>query len=235
MTAKNRFLRAGLVFGLILLGMTGQARANLSLFFQGNGTFSGTAPTGTLSAVFTDVAGGVDLTITSNLGTGGAGENLDPGKALYLNFEKGSPTQAVDLAALNFQLISNTNFSQQATVMTGINSFKPDGDGNFDILFTYSKGTKAFLNGESQTYFITGNGVTSADFDFKSEIAPGVGSQWTGAVHIQNTPNGGSGSAFVGDTSPGSPPGVPEPSTMALAALGGLGFLGYGLRRRLKK
>jgi hypothetical protein len=32
-----------------------------------------------------------------------------------------------------------------------------------------------------------------------------------------------------------TPPSAPEPSTMALAALGGLGFLGYGLRRRLKK
>jgi hypothetical protein len=32
-----------------------------------------------------------------------------------------------------------------------------------------------------------------------------------------------------------TPPSVPEPSTMALAALGGLGFLGYGLRRLLKK
>jgi hypothetical protein len=28
---------------------------------------------------------------------------------------------------------------------------------------------------------------------------------------------------------------VPEPSTMAIAALGALGFIGYGLRRRLKK
>jgi hypothetical protein len=38
---------------------------------------------------------------------------------------------------------------------------------------------------------------------------------------------------FVGEAS--SPVTVPEPSTMALAGLGALGFLGYGLRRRLKK
>jgi hypothetical protein len=34
---------------------------------------------------------------------------------------------------------------------------------------------------------------------------------------------------------PATPVGVPEPSTMALAALGTMGFLAYGLRCRLKK
>jgi MYXO-CTERM domain-containing protein len=38
----------------------------------------------------------------------------------------------------------------------------------------------------------------------------------------------------AGDTSPGTPS-TPEPSSMAIAGLGALGFLGYGLRRRLKK
>jgi hypothetical protein len=167
------------------------------------------------------------LVITSNLASG---ENLDPGKALYLNFEKGSPTQATDLAALTFMLTANTGFSQAASVQKGVNSFKPDGDGTFDILFTYSPSTKAFTTGQSQTYLITGNSVTSADFNFPSTSAPGNGTRWIGAVHVQNTPSGGSGSAFVGGTPP-----VPEPSTLAIAGLGTLGFLGYGLRRRVKK
>jgi hypothetical protein len=38
-----------------------------------------------------------------------------------------------------------------------------------------------------------------------------------------------------GNNVPGNPNVVPEPSTMAIAGLGALGFMGYGLRRRLKK
>jgi len=57
------------------------------------------------------------------------------------------------------------------------------------------------------------------------------------------TPPGGSSTndgfeewaAPQGSIIPPPPTPTPEPSTMALAALGGLGFLGYGLRRRLKK
>jgi hypothetical protein len=55
----------------------------------------------------------------------------------------------------------------------------------------------------------------------------------TGANKLIATAN--SGALFETSKPPGSTPPVPEPSTVALAALGGLGFLGYGLRRRLKK
>lgn len=40
-------------------------------------------------------------------------------------------------------------------------------------------------------------------------------------------------SGAIFETAP--PPSVPEPSTLAVATLGALGFIGYGLRRRLKK
>jgi len=53
---------------------------------------------------------------------------------------------------------------------------------------------------------------------------------------VSFTQSGGPGnaiSATVTETS--TIPGVPEPSTMALAALGALGFVGYGLRRRKAK
>jgi len=39
----------------------------------------------------------------------------------------------------------------------------------------------------------------------------------------------------AGNNVPGKPNVVPEPSTMAIPGLGALGFMGYGLRRRLKE
>jgi hypothetical protein len=69
------------------------------------------------------------------------------------------------------------------------------------------------------------------------QVAGSVSTSYLAAVHIQDTGSNGQGSAWVGDTpgGTGQPHLVPESSTMALAALGAVGFLGYGLRRRLKK
>jgi len=55
------------------------------------------------------------------------------------------------------------------------------------------------------------------------------------AVHVQGLSNGGSDSYINGPSTTSGGPVVPEPSSMAIAGLGALGFIGYGLRRRRSK
>jgi hypothetical protein len=240
---------AALLALLLLALLPGAASAGmLTLTFPAGSSnaFSGSPPpAGPLTAVFADgtgtgpggngiPTGDVRLVITSKLG---AGENLDPGKALYLNID---PAKDGQLANLSFSLVSNTNFSQAATVLTGADSFKADGTGGyFDLLFTYDSSTKAFTNGESQTYLISNPGktVSAADFEFANED---VG--YYGAVHIQN-----SGSVWVSantsydsgagndDSGGGGDPlatAVPAPPSLVLLGLGSFGFVAMLARLR---
>jgi len=214
----RRLLIVGLLF--LLLPLTNQAAyGDLVYYFNPTNTFSGTAPAGSLSATFSDVTGGVQLVLTSALA---AGENLDPGKALYLNFD---PMKASSLGSLTFTLTGNTGFAEAAVVSTGSNAFKADGDGNYDILFNYNPSTKALQNLTSQTYLIAGvSGISTGDFNFGS-VGGALGS-WNAAVHVQNTPSGGSGSGWVG----GSP--VPIPGAVWLLGSGLIGLV--GIRRKFK-
>jgi hypothetical protein len=199
-----------------------------TLYFLPSNTFSGTAPAGSLSASFTDVAGGVQLVITSSLASG---ENLDPGKALYLNI---NPAKSPLLSGLTFALTANTGFSEASSVMTGEDAFKADGDGFYDISFAYSPSTKAFTTGESQTYLITTStgSISASDFtNFDSTMGGGAGT-WLAAIHVQNTPSGGSGSAWVGGT-PSQV--VPEPSSLVLGLFGVIGFSLTQIRRLVRR
>jgi hypothetical protein len=207
-----------LLFIVIVVLAAGSAYADsITYYFNPTGTFSGDAPIGSLSATFTDNNGGVLLNITSALYSSSTRqENLDPNKALYLNF---NPYK--DLYRLNFNLISNTGFNQQTVAHYGLNEFKADGTGGYyDILLTYSSGTKAFTNGQSQTYSITlaNRSINIRDFQFLSFSAPSYA-----AVHVQNT-GGSHGSGWVSPT--------PVPPTVWILGSGLLGLI--GIRKRMK-
>jgi hypothetical protein len=222
-----------------LLAGSARARADLVFNYNPTNTFSGTAPAGSLTATFTDVAGGVQLVLTSNLA---AGENLDPGPAgaFYFNFAPTLLSSSL-FSGLNFTLQANTGLSEAAGVTLDPTGKLPaDGGGYYDILLSYSPGDKPFTTGESQTYLITSSGgtITSADFNFPSTPHGGNGT-WLSAIHVQNTPNGGSGSAWVAGTidnpNPGPTPGppvVPEPASLLLGSIGAcLALLPASLRK----
>jgi hypothetical protein len=206
----------------------------LTFAFNPSGTWTGTAPAGSVTATFTDVAGGVQLVINSNLGPN---ENLDPQSqgAIFFNF---NPAKSSELTHLTFALTANTGFSQVATANQGEDAYNADGGGAYDILLSYTSSTKAFTTGESQTYLITTSvgTVTVADFDFLASPQGGNG-PFEAAIHVQNTPNGGSGSAYVApDVHRGPNVGlVPAPPSVILLGLGagGLTSVNFLRRRRL--
>jgi hypothetical protein len=91
-------------------------------------------------------------------------------------------------------------------------------------------GTAGSLSGSANssgatTYTFTNGGIfgpvtvtRSGNFSLTEDVTLTLGAGFQGQITISASVNS-----------------VPEPSTLAVAALGSLGFIGYGLRRRLKK
>jgi hypothetical protein len=174
---------------------------------------AGSAPW--VEAFFQDVSPGtVQLTITNvGLTTGefvaGDGNGANGGFFFNLN-------PVFDPDSLVFDLVSsNGNFSP--VIKAGIDGFKADGDGKYDIRFDFSQGT--FTVNSSITYLISGiPGLLASDFAYLSAPAGGSGPFYA-AAHVQGLPSsGGATSTWLSaslylDTS------VPEPSPVALCSL----------------
>ena len=183
--------------------------------------FSGTTPPEGISpwllATFTDTgANTVDLNVSwTGLPTG---EFLG---ALYFNNTLAS-IPSFSLTPTGVQTVAGTN--------SGLNAYKADGDGKYDIRINFPEpAAQKFTDDKIFTATLTGTGLTAASFNSLSvDGGEGAGHYLT-AAHIQGIPDGS------GDTTSAWVAGniaVPEPVSTTLFLLGGATLAVRKLRRK---
>ena len=161
-----------------------------------------------LNATFVDTPGGVLLTLSNaNLAatekTAVVAFNLNPGLAP---------------ANLTFGYQSSLGSFTSPTISTGVDAFKADGDGNYDIELQFDIGggsSATFGNGESVTYLLGGiSGLTVVHFEYLSAPSGGAGPFYA-VAHVEGT-GSGIASAWVEPNLGPQPYAVPEPGTSAI-------------------
>ena len=192
-----------------------------------NDAFSGSSPaspnTSWMDVVFRDVSPGIVSVTVSNLNLAGT-ENVDQ---LYLNLNP-----AFDPLKLQFTFVSSSGGFDLPSITRGTNAFQADGDGKYDVLFSFTHNSNdkhQFTQGEYFTYDISGiSGLDAGDFDCLSLPAGGAGPFYA-AAHVQRIGNG-SLSGWISATETELLVPVPEPSILGLTVLGATIYI----RRRSK-
>jgi hypothetical protein len=225
-----------MVFPAVVFFSLGAPAATVTYDFNhefSSGTPPASSTTPWLTAVFADTAtaGLVTLTLTAPHLTGSEFVSgwylnlnpiLDPTQLLFSNATVGS-------GSFSFP-----------TITEGVNAYKADGDGKYDVLLSFA--TSGGLNGnftlgDTLTYSITGSFgghvLSAADFYYLSAPSGGHGPFYS-AAHVQGIGNGDSGwvEPSGGNSTPGGggTPQTPDGGTTVL--LLGSALVGLGLLRR---
>lgn len=212
---KIFYLSVAIVVTMVLFAIPSARGSTITFeyFFEFSG---GTPPVGStpwLTATFDDhgESGLVTLTLSTS---GLTGDEFVTG--WYFNFNPDKNLGGLSILELG------------ADFAKGTDSFKADGDGLYDILFTWPSGPPSSRFGADQEVVITFilTGLVATDFYFLSAPDGGHG-PFLSAAHVLGIGENGEKSGWVATA-------VPEPATLFLLGSGlvGLGILG---RKRLKK
>jgi hypothetical protein len=221
---------AALVGALLVLPATAHATSITGVL---DFTFSGSSPSG-------------DPTVNAN-------DNGVPGEViLTFNLNDLSPTEKVSEFFLNLDpaldpddLVIEQDSGPIATVSTETDFFKADGDGYFDLKFSWPTGggdALTFDADETAVFTVTLANLVATDFAFISLCDPpgdgcGEGGYYA-AAHVQSIGPTGALSGWVGadeNLTPTPTIITPEPtSALLLLTTGGLGLIGRTVRRRKK-
>jgi hypothetical protein len=235
---KRMMIGVAMALGLALLGAP-QVQAQPSLDFNTASPASGTIAYATAGGDLT----GTNITVGTVSGINGTPANNGvslPISGGLLNFTTGAYTGG---GSSEWDFGAGTASPPSITIAGGVAGTSPPLGSGTILLTGQVLGARVVpISGGEQVNLMTFNDTVNATLASFYGLPGGPSSPWTGAMNLSFfIPSGvtpGQANTFTstgigsGDTTTHP---IPEPSTLAIAGLGALGFIGYGLRRRLKK
>jgi len=229
MFRPKSFLVFGLALALALTFGTTRASADVTTFNLTSPNDAVSPYSGPYGSVKVDLTSSTTAIITFTSSTPPAINGND-----YLFGDGGTAGVNVNATSFTASGITESNvFAGFTPTFDKLDSGNVDGFGTFNLVLDNKDGYKDTATTVSFTVTNTSGTWASAS---NVLVANNNGSYVVAHLFVTADPADPNGSAIkTGFVSNGGSISTPEPSTMALAGLGALGFLGYGFRRRLKK